>query len=304
MAYAVSILAAFYYLYSNRHVLLGGNLQSGRMDAMAGNGMILYISQISIVVIPMMYDLYKKGKDSGIKLISKYEIIADLGIATITLLFSGFRALMMSLYVCLVLLYITKNKIKSRRIIGFGVAFVFIVETLGLIRSSLSGEALLMSNFFDSLSTSLFVNCINLKYVFTAFPSRVPFQYGYTYLINFIMLLPGPDPDFTMWLKEMLGLSFSGGGVTPTILGEFYINFGLPGIYVGMFGLGCFGIVIWNYFREHSETFLGAYFLWQFAHCASGGIANVIITVILFTIVYKVLIMFPPYLKRGTAYGK
>ena len=129
------------------------------------------------------------------------------------------------------------------------------------------------------------------------------FQSGYTYLLNLKMLLPGPDPDFTLWLKDTLGLRFSGGGVTPTILGEFYMNFDVTGIYLGMFLYGFLGVYVWRYFKRHSETFLGAFYVLQFAHSASGGISNVSVTVLLYTIVYWFVMMFPIY-RKGNGYAR
>ena len=44
---------------------------------------------------------------------------------------------------------------------------------------------------------------------------------------------------------------------------------------------------------DRKESFLAVFYVWQFAHCVSGGIANVSVTVLLYTIVYKCLIMLP-----------
>ena len=146
-----------------------------------------------------------------------------------------------------------------------------------------------MLQFFLS---GLYVNDINLNYVFSTFPKKVEFQHGYTYLINILMLKPGPDLDFTLWLKEQIGITFNGGGVTPTILGEFYMNFGNLSMYIGMFFLGILGEKLDNYFNCNNKNFISSFYVWQFAHCASGGIANVMIIVILFTIVYKSITLF------------
>lgn len=73
------------------------------------------------------------------------------------------------------------------------------------------------------------------------------------------MLLPGPDPDFTMWLKEQTGIMFSGGGLTPTILGEFYLNFGFSAIFIGMFILGVYSVFLNRYFVKHKENELHLY---------------------------------------------
>ena len=267
------------------------------MDAISGSGAILYISQLTILIVPMMYDLYFYGKKNKIRTISKEELISLAVLACGTLLFSGFRAPVMSMAICLIVLIIQKNNIKNTHIIYMGALLVILVEILGMTRNMMSG--VVNKGFIATMQTSLIVNAINLKYVFNTFPSRVPFQRGYTYLINLLMLMPGPDQDFTLWLKDQIGISFAGGGVTPTIMGEFYINFGIVGMYIGMFILGATGVYIYRYFKKHSNTFLGVFYVWQFAHCASGGIANVMITVILYTIVYWGIMMCPIYKSKG-----
>ena len=295
--YAISLLASIYFLVKNRALIFGGNLGASRMDAIAGNGAILYISQLPILLVPMMYDLYFYGKQKRKRTISKLELIFTAILACGTLLISGFRAPVMSMVICLTVLVIQKNNIKNTHIICMGILMIILVEILGMARNVLSGVT--NRSFIATMQTSLIVNSINLKYVFNTFPSKIPFQHGYTYLINLLMLRPGPDPDFTLWLKEQIGISFAGGGVTPTIMGEFYINFGITGIYVGMFILGAVGVYVHRYFKRHSNTFLGVFYVWQFAHCASGGIANVMITVILYTIVYWVIMMCPIYRQKG-----
>jgi oligosaccharide repeat unit polymerase len=295
--YAISFLASIYFLIKNRSLILGGNLVASRLDAISGSGAILYISQLTILIVPMMYDLYFYGKKNKIRTISKEELISLAVLACGTLLFSGFRAPVMSMAICLIVLIIQKNNIKNTHIIYMGALLVILVEILGMTRNMMSG--VVNKGFIATMQTSLIVNAINLKYVFNTFPSRVPFQRGYTYLINLLMLMPGPDQDFTLWLKDQIGISFAGGGVTPTIMGEFYINFGIVGMYIGMFILGATGVYIYRYFKKHSNTFLGVFYVWQFAHCASGGIANVMITVILYTIVYWGIMMCPIYKSKG-----
>lgn len=289
--YAISALAACYFFYKNRS-LLAGDLNGNRIEAQSGMGAILYISQLPILIVPMIYDLYDWGRKHGRSLITGVEMLFYIGLSSVLLLLSGFRAPVLTMYICLAILYIHKNRISSKKILLVGVVFIVIIETMGMMRSSMSGEET-NETFLLSLGKSLIVNDLNLSYIFRVFPENTPFQYGYTYLLNLIMLKPGPDLDFTMWLKETLNIEFSGGGVTPTIVGEFYINFGTVGIYVGMFLLGMLGNYINRYFLYHSTTFLGAFYVWQFAHCASGGLANVMILVILYTILYWIIIRFP-----------
>lgn len=281
--YIISIFASVYYLIKNRQYIFGGNLQGGRITALSGSGLVFEMLKLPILIIPMMYDLYFETK-GGKKIL--LEIIFMTIVSSVTLVATGFRAFVLTLYVCLIIMIIEKNNIKNTKIIPIGIALVLLVEVLGNMRSSLSGGKA------GSLKTSLIVNLYNLQYIFNTFPTKVSFQNGYTYLINFIMLKPGPDLDFTLWLKTQLGLSFSGGGVTPTVLGEFYINFGFKFIFIGMFFMGTIGNYISRYFDKNSKNFLATYLTWQFAHCISGGIANVIVSVIMYIFLYKVLMLF------------
>lgn len=289
--YLISLLATVYYLYKNGALLMS-DVNGNRVEAQSGSGILLYASQLSVLIVPMMYDLFFYGKRNGVKIVSGKEVVFLAIISVVILMASGYRAPVFSMLICLAVLYMQKNNIKSGAIIAIGLFLIISVELLGNIRYVISGTVSTIS-LMNTLSTSLIGNCINLNYVFRAFPQNISFQYGYTYLINLLMLLPGPDQDFTLWLKEQLNLSFSGGGVTPTILGEFYINFGNIGIYIGMFFVGIAGVYINRYFQRHSKTFLGVFYVWQFAHCASGGVANVMIVVIIYTIVYWGLMMFP-----------
>jgi oligosaccharide repeat unit polymerase len=296
----ISWAAAVYYLIRNI-VYLTSNIEDGRVSALSGNGAILYIAQLSILLVCMLFDLFIETGKNGKPIISKYKMFFVTAVSTINLSVSGYRAPVVTLFICMIIMYAGKKKISMWRIFSYGLLCIIAVSFLGAIRTVLSGG---ISSTLSNLITSLYVSNINLKSVYDTFPDRVNFQYGYTYLINFLMLRPGPDLDFTLWLKEQVGVSYSGGGLTPTILGEFYINFGEPAIFTGMFLMGAFSVYLNRYFKQHKGSFLAVFYVWQFAHCVSGGIANVIVTVLLYTIVYKCLIMLPYGTMRRQVDGK
>lgn len=296
---AISWSAALYYFIRNR-AYLSGNIEDGRIVAVAGNGALLYTAQVSIVLACMLFDIYIETRINGRPLISKFKMGFVTLVSMMTLLVSGFRAPIGTLLICMIVMYAGKKKLSMWKIILYGILCILGVSLLGALRTSMSGG---VGRLITSLLTSLYVGDININYMYNTFPTKVPFQYGYTYLINFLMLLPGPDLDFTLWLKEQVGITFSGGGLTPTILGEFYINFGEPAIFIGMFIMGGFSVYLNRYFKRHKESFLAVFYVWQFAHCVSGGIANVSVTVLLYTIVYKCLIMLPYKNTRRIADG-
>lgn len=47
--------------------------------------------------------------------------------------------------------------------------------------------------------------------------------------------------------------------MTPTIIGEFYINFGEAFIFIGLFILGVFSVYLNRYFKRHKESFLAVF---------------------------------------------
>lgn len=289
IGYTLTLLLSAYYVLKNRAYLFSGSLESSRMDAMTGNGMLIYCMQSVIVILPMLYDIYFESSKFGKPLISKNRLFMMTAISSVALLATGFRAPIATLYICIIVMYAAKTNRSNGKIVLYGFIAVLGVTLLGVARTAMSGGT---SKVITSLLTSMYVSNINLHYVFSTFPSMTPFQHGYTYFINFIMLLPGPDLDFTMWLKEQAGIMFSGGGLTPTILGEFYLNFGFNAIFIGMFILGVYSVFLNRYFVKHKESFFAVFLVWQFAHLITGGIANVEITVFLYGFLYKLILMF------------
>lgn len=288
--YFISIVCTLLYVLKNKQYLFGNNLESGRMQAAYGNGLLLYGMQLSIVVIPMLIDMYYKRKNNkSIQKISKINIIFFSILSFILMLFTGFRANSLTLLICIIISIAKKKNISNFKIILSGFFCIILVSILGVMRLNISGGKV---TFVNSFFISLYVSEININYVMNTFPKKVPFQYGYTYLINLKMLLPGPDPDFTLWLKEQVGIVFAGGGVTPTLNGEFYLNFGYFLVFLGFFIMGIISNILDKKFTNENGSFLSTFYVWQFAHCITGGIANVMVTVLLFTIVYKVCIKF------------
>lgn len=298
----VSIATGLMYAFKNRAYLFAGDVQNGRVDAMAGNGMLIYLAQMSIVVIPMLYEAYYDGKFIYKKKVSSLvEVIFLTAASFVVLLLQGYRSNALTLGLCLTFMIVYKHNIKSSRLIIFGIVGIALVEILGMARNQMStSTSFLSSSMLVSMLASLVVHCHNLNYVFLTFPSKTGFQYGYTYLIDFIMLKPGPDPDFTLWLKEQVGVAFAGGGRTPSILGEHYINFGMPFVFIGMFLMGIVGTRISKKY-EKTGTFMSMYIMWQFAHTASGGISNVLLPVFINLIVYWFICSFPMFSKRTIA---
>lgn len=76
------------------------------------------------------------------------------------------------------------------------------------------------------------VNPGNLGFILSFFPTRHPFLLGGSYLMDIAAMAPGPDKAFSGWMtaERVAALADDPVGMTPTIVGESYANFGLIGV--------------------------------------------------------------------------
>lgn len=79
------------------------------------------------------------------------------------------------------------------------------------------------------------------------------------------------------------------GGITPTVFGGFYINFGTAGIFICSFLLGIWFRKLDNWIYSGNVDFWRAYTLILVPSCLGGGIANIMIQPRIFGIYYLFL---------------
>lgn len=279
----ISFILEALYLVKNKNLLFGGSLESGRITAMASNGVFLYGMWLGTFGLAMLYEIVlRKNFSSRI-----FWIICIIHMLSISLI--GFKSRIIVLSLFLLLIHNRYKKIKSKNVIKLGIVGVFLVGALTIARNSMSGVE--SSSFIETIVTSFANGSINIYYVLHQFPKYTSFQYGYTYLINFIMLAPGSQPDFTIWLKNQIGITFSGGGVTPTLLGEAWLNFGFFGIIMNFFlvGLLCNRLDKWYY--KTKNVYFVVLFVWVVTSSVRGGFANSLINLIIYSIMNLILFM-------------
>lgn len=283
-SFIFSFLMLNIYLLKN-HAILSGNLQTGRIEASSGNGLFTYIGFLHIMTIPLMMIQYQKKK------LNKIVLFVCFFVAFVQLMMVGFRTPAITMIVVMLIIQVQNQNTNLNKAIPIVITLLFVIAIYGVFRANNAGDEFAKS-IYDLLRGRLFIGMQNLNYVIDCFPKKHPFQHGYTYLINFIMLKPGPDLDFTLWLKEMLGFDFSGGGVTPTIIGEFYLNFGYIGAIIGMLFLGFF-FARFDKWADYDECgFWKAYLILEFASCCDGGIANISLSPFIFAIYYLFIMTF------------
>lgn len=179
---------------------------------------------------------------------------------------SFFMVVMMFFYSSLPL----KKRLKSKRFIFY---FFLLLVFAGLTLYSFRNEAGRASKFshevtLDSLMKYFGILSENLVYyalqkgnipnipifmkIIDSYDYRIGYENGKTIVYGVINnLLPSRwrliDYQVSIKVKNIWFGSWPGGALPPTILGEFYANFGVLGILFGMFTLGLFMAVLKNF---------------------------------------------------------
>jgi len=282
----VSILFRLFFLWSNRSLLSLNIIASGRIEAVSGNGLVTHAGSLWIPAAYILIELALKGKRIHKRM--WFEIF----LALVTSVFTGFRSGIVVFILVAIIMKNKRKKIPMIRVVILGSIILLLLNVYSAIRGGsvldVSFSVLLQSLLMDNAQNGV----VNLRYIFNAFPDDHEFLKGYGYLINIIMLRPGPDLDFTLTLKEILGLSFVGGGVTPTIIGEFYLNFGLVGTYLGIFVFGVLLAKVNKWMKKTDLYFWPAYILVQLVVSIRSGLANAEISILINYIVYVFVCIF------------
>lgn len=82
-------------------------------------------------------------------------------------------------------------------------------------------------------------------------PAIVPYQYGGLTFGVFSQLLPGRHPSSDYFFKDVLGHDFTGFGEPASLLGTFYADLGIPGIFIGMAGVGVMASLLYGAMLRH-----------------------------------------------------
>lgn len=279
----ISTLFWVKYIVQNYKILFS-DLENGRVEAMQGNGKVIYLIYLSMLVVWITFNNYIKYNK-----IKRRNVIILVLYVSIMLFTLGFRSRIAELFLVMILIYNYRKKIALLKILMLGIIGITGILVLYYIRIMISSDE--VRTFKDLIENIIIVGNINLSYIFRVFPNILEFQKGYTYLINFLMLRPGPDLDFTLWLKDALNISFNGAGVTPTILGEFYINFGYIGMYLGMFFIGILTKLVDVNTTNENSSLINSIITLYLARSITGGITNNLLLFLWFICVYFIIYM-------------
>ena len=178
----------------------------------------------------------------------RHRLMAILAyvIGFMLILSSGQRnQLMVAVLAPIILYYFHKNKRpKIIKIVAFCLAFVVILGYIGMWRRSFRSGGALEAKSFDEIITAFMVNVeIFFPYytLLTTVPAYFPHQFGMSYLYTFIQFIPRfiwnskPVSAVTSVMIAMFGPTRAAWGPAYPNFAEMYLDFGLPGMMVGMY---------------------------------------------------------------------
>lgn len=202
-----------FFLSVGRIPLLANDAENFRVQAVSGRGFLVIIADSCIEIAIMLTDNERKR-----------TMRVMLGV--LLMLGTGYRSQALTILLMVFITYwIGKGKKYIFRaglmVLGLGAFY----SLLGVFRSG--GTWRLQTLYMPAL-WRLYVNANNFDTIVKAFP-REAYLYGRSILMDLAIVLPGAQKSFMLQLKDMLGMTYSGGSFTPGVFGEAYANFGFVG---------------------------------------------------------------------------
>jgi oligosaccharide repeat unit polymerase len=205
----------------------------------------------------------------------RFTVALLIGVAVFLILSGGYRShLLVPLVTVVVFRHYFYRPIPPAALLAIAGATLGFLVGFGAFRMVGAGEEL-----GAEFGRKLFVEIQNPAFALARIQEYFPWTYdhfnGLYLLRGFLALLPGEQVAIGLILKEMLGLHYAGGGFAPSILGGFYIDFGVRGVFFGM--MACGVVLGWAYrrmiaSRKFYDTLIYAYLLAYLAFCIRGGV--------------------------------
>lgn len=255
------MLLFIYIVVVNKKYLMGGYARGINPGEFASH-IFIYLQGILIGLMTIIsFSNRSNLKNASVKYFIKVflnPLLLSLCIIVLVLM-SGRRteALRFVLLLGISYLYITRTKLKISKLIMPFVLFSLSLSVVSVLRMNNAGsitEAISYireTNSISPLTQELAFNCCSLHIALSNVPSLIPYNYGLTIFLDFLLLIPGLQsfvfnylaiPEVfqsSAFLLTELGLgSVDDWGLGTSILADIYCSLGIGGIVVIMFIIG------------------------------------------------------------------
>lgn len=231
------IASAYLFMFQWGYVpLLAPDAENIRVQAQAGLGFLVVPATLSLHVGTLLLVAC-----SAIQRRFTWLVRGMLVVSFAVLLGYGFRALPMAVLLEAFVLtaVIHHGRIRLLPAITLVLGLFLLLGLIGFIRFGIDWGALSWDRILAIATWRTGLSDMrNLQYILEHFRDHGDLLFGKTFWVDFVALVPGPDANSGILLKEMLGLTFRGAGITPTFPGEMYANAGWAGVVFGSVALG------------------------------------------------------------------
>lgn len=228
-------------------ISLGANGYSQTIEESASVG---FLGTLAYAMIPSYLYIMELGKSKIIKIVLFYLMAA-------TFIIRGFRFILVAVIISPLLLYYIK-KGKRPHVIQMIVVLIILLAMIGFIGvirddvragAGITNDALF--TFSPQMILDIFIENFSIFKTFYGLVWNIPKEMGYTLgkeiiLYTAVMFVPRliwpskPQPILGQVLSVGVSAYASRAGTASPYIGEFYYEFGIIGVIIGMFFLGKF----------------------------------------------------------------
>lgn len=284
--------------------IFSSDVHVSRIEELSGKGFLYHPSRI-LIFISITYFSLLYLKTSSISLISLLVLIV---IGFLILWGYAIRAEALKTIIYFIIMYLMCKKISVRNLILTSLIVLSFFLFNGLMQyarhyslsSLMSVDFVVLLEFgWANVGHRFWVQLENLQFIYRNISEAE--LMGITYINDLFVVLPGKSVTGGVILKEYIGLNFMGGGITPTILGEGYANFGLyfSLAFIFFFSLMLLFLYYWMYRfllkrkNDFSVIYYASFFLIFSFGClgfsSSTFVATIMMELLPIVIIYSML---------------
>jgi oligosaccharide repeat unit polymerase len=293
----LGMLCTLKYIFSAGGIIIFmEDVENARIISRKGNGLIIQLA-INFFTYGLLTILMIKSTTS-------FKALFIIIVCFFVLSF-GNRGPALFLTVFALYIYQSVNKVEFslKKITTYGLVIFCLMVLFGALRTNYDAD--LLALFKARFAWRPFVNIQNFQFVMDFFPKKHDYLYGYTYIVDLSMLTPGSHPNSGTYLKDLMGLHFDGGSITPSYLGMSYVNFGVAGLIFSPIILGFVSNTFYEIYvarfnlNNPSNLILLILISFNFAAIISSGIMTVLIqNISILTLVHLLFIMLIKLFKK------